>query len=319
MNTETGRLSHFPVSFFSIVMGMAGLAIAWGKAAEVFGVNPNVHHGLSFVTLAIFIVLIGLYTAKIVRFPEMVRAELNHPVKLSFVPTISIGLILLAICFVNLLPALSRGMWLVGAVLQLLLTLFVVGRWINHDKFEVHHINPAWFIPAVGNILLPIVGVKYAGVETAWFFFSIGIVFWLVLMTMVYYRMFFHNPLPDMLAPTMFILIAPPAVGFVSYMKITSSFDPFAHVLYYSAFFLVLLLLTMLTKFARLKFFLSWWAYSFPMAAFTIATLVMYQQTGNAMFQWLAGGLLAVTSVLIAGLVVRTIIAISRHGICLPE
>ncbi len=319
MHDKSGRLAHFPVSFFSVVMGLSGLAIAWGKASEVFGVSETLHHSLGYVALALFILLALVYAAKIVRYPDMVSKELGHPVKLSFVPTISIGLILLSICFVNLHPALSKSMWLAGTVLQLILTLFVVGRWISHQHFEVHHMNPAWFIPAVGNILVPIVGVKYAGMETAWFFFSIGIVFWLVLMTMVYYRMFFHNPLPDMLAPTLFILIAPPAVGFVSYMKMTGSFDGFAHVLYYTALFLVLLLATMLPKFFRLRFFLSWWAYSFPLAAVTIATLVMFQQTGDMLFQWLSRGFLVTTTILIVGLALRTMVSISRHGICLPE
>lgn len=38
--------------------------------------------------------------------------------------------------------------------------------------------------------------------------------------------------------------------------------------------FLTLLLFTQIGRFARLQFALSWWAYSFPLAAITIASFV---------------------------------------------
>ena len=55
------------------------------------------------------------------------------------------------------------------------------------------------------------------------------------------YRMF-HAANPNLL-PTMFIMIAPPAVGFISYLNLVPDLDNFARVLYYSALFLTLLLL----------------------------------------------------------------------------
>ena len=79
--------------------------------------------------------------------------------KLAFVPTISISLLLLAIAAMHQAPALSKGLWVAGTVLHAGLTLYVMSSWIRHDKFEITHLNPAWFIPVVGNILVPIAGV----------------------------------------------------------------------------------------------------------------------------------------------------------------
>ena len=117
----------------------------------------------------------------------------------------------------------------------------------------------------------------------------------------------------------MFILIAPPAVGFIAYIRLTGSLDPFARIMYYSALFLTLLLLTQANRFARLEFYLSWWAYSFPMAAITIATLVMYETTELAFFRTAGYVLLTTVSLLVLFLIARTIQAIVAKKICVEE
>lgn len=65
----------------------------------------------------------------------------------------------------------------------------------------------------VGSIIIPIAGVKHGFVELSWFFFSVGLIFWLILLVIVLYRMFFHAPIAEKLMPTLFILFAPPAIG----------------------------------------------------------------------------------------------------------
>jgi tellurite resistance protein len=271
------------------------------------------------LTVAVFVILGLLYTGKLLRYGKAVRAEFAHPIKLNFFPTISIGMILLSIALLPYQTSVSFVLWAVGSALHLMFTLYVLSVWIHHTHFEIHHINPAWFIPIVGNILVPIAGVRHASPEIAWFFFSIGLLFWLVLMTIIIYRTVFHQPLPAKLLPTLFILIAPPAVGFISWLQLNGSIDAFGRILYYAAIFLTLMLLTQATRFVRLQFFLSWWAYSFPMAAMTIATLLMYQHTQLAFFKGLSLALLALLSLIILTLVVKTVQAILHKEICIEE
>lgn len=317
MSTTPQRLQHFPVSFFASVMGLAGLTIAWQRAERLFGINVSAW--LLAITVGVFLVLAGFYAAKWLRHPQAVAREFQHPVRLNFFPTLSISLLLLSIALLPHSTALSRVLWVGGASLHLLFTLVVMGIWIHHTKFEITHINPAWFIPVVGNIIVPIAGTVHGFVEISWFFFSIGVVFWLVLLTLVFYRVIFHAPLPQRLVPTLFILIAPPAVGFISYAELTASLDPFARVLYYTALFLTLLLATQVRLFARLKFALSWWAYSFPLAAMTLATLRMQRMSGTEGFADIGLVLLAALTVIIAGLAALTVRAVFRGEICVDE
>jgi tellurite resistance protein len=300
-------------------MGLAGLSIAWHRAETTLVLPLQVSHYLLVITAVVFLILFLLYSGKLFRYGAAVRAEFSHPIKLNFFPTISIGMILLSIATLHSQVNLSFLLWSVGSTLHLAFTLYVLSVWIHHTHFEIHHINPAWFIPIVGNILIPIAGVRHASPEIAWFFFSIGLLFWMVLMTIIIYRTIFHQPLPAKLLPTLFILIAPPAVGFISWLQLNGELDPFGRILYYTALFLTLMLLTQAGRFLRLQFFLSWWAYSFPMAAITIATLLMYQHTQLAFFRGLSWVLLTLLSLIILTLVVKTLQAMRRKEICVEE
>lgn len=313
------RLAHLPVSLFSIVMGLAGFAIAWKKAHVILHTPALIWQSLALLAGAVFVVLLVLYASKLIRHPQAVRDELRHPVRMNFFPTISISLFLLSIAAAGVLPGISNALWYIGLVMHLGFTLMAMSSWIHHTHYEIQHMNPAWFIPVVGNLFVPIVGTRIAPLEISWFFFSIGIVFWLVLLTIVMNRLFFHAALPQRLAPTLFILIAPPAVGFIAWGALNGDLDAFGRVLYNFALFLTLLLASNALRFVRLPFFVSSWAYSFPLAAIVIASFVIHAQTGLAAYLWIAATLLAVLSLLIVVLLGKTLKAIQAQAICQPE
>ncbi|WPL19104.1 Tellurite resistance protein TehA [Thiorhodovibrio winogradskyi] len=326
------RLKHFPVAFFAIVMGLTGVSIAWHKAQSTFGITIDMAGGLLWVAIGVFALAVALYLTKLARFPQAVIKEIGNPVQLNFFPTISISLLLLGIALLTTAPAVAEVLWMLGTALHLLLTIYVMSVWMHHDHFEIHHINPAWFIPIVGNVLVPIAGVPLGYGELSWFFFSIGLLFWLVMLTIIIYRMLFHHPLPERLMPTFFILIAPPAVGFIAYARLSGLMamgptmvtdmagpDAFARILYYSGLFLTLLLATQIGRFLRIQFYLSWWAYSFPLAAITIATLMMYELTGLRAFAIIGWILLAAVTLVVLFLLFRTAQAIGAKQICMPH
>jgi tellurite resistance protein len=63
----------------------------------------------------------------------------------------------------------------------------------------------------------------------------------------------------------------------------------------------------------RLSFYVSWWAFSFPSAAFTNAALVYAQFEGGAFNQALAVAMVAFSTLLILWLLIRTIVAVARN------
>jgi tellurite resistance protein len=205
-------------------------------------------------------------------------------------------------------------------MVQLAFTLAILSNWMHHEKFQVQHSNPAWFIPIVGNILVPIAGVPLGFPEVSWFYFSVGLVMWVPLLAVLLNRFFFHPMIPGKLLPTLFILIAPPAVGFIAWVKLhNGGIDDMARILYYFALFITLLLFSQIRYFWKLQFALPWWAYSFPMAAMTIATMVMAEKLGGSFFVGLAQILLALLVILLTLLSALTLRAMRRGQICVPE
>jgi tellurite resistance protein len=313
------RLQYLPVSIFSIVLGLAGYVIATQRVFTYRAWGDAVPLALLAAVVAVYVGLLALYGLKMLRHRSAVAREFTHPVMLSFFPTISISMLLLSIAFLEVDMTASLVLWIAGAAIQFLFTVVVLSAWIRHTRFDIVHFSPAWFIPVVGTLLVPVAGVEHGAEDVSWLFFAIGIVFAMALFVIFVYRMFFHQPLHERHLPTLFIVIAPPAVGAISYVKLAGAYDSFARILYFLAAFFVIFLVAHVRLFSRLRFYLSWWAYSFPLAAFTLATFLVGKETASSFYLDLATVLWAAVSVLVAGLVVRTLIAVGRREICVPE
>lgn len=313
------RLRFLPISVFSIVLGLSGYTIATQRVFTGQGWSEGLPTAFLYAATVVYVLLLALYAVKTARYRDAVVAEFRHPVMISFFPTLSISLLLLSIGYMDVNETASFSLWAAGAVINLIFTLVVLSIWIRHTHFEIAHFSPAWFIPVVGNLIVPVVGVEHAPDDVSWLFFAVGIVFAVVLLVIFMYRMVFHQPLHDRHLPTLFILIAPPAVAAVAYVKLTGSFDSFARILYFLAVFFAIFLIVHVRMFARIRFYLSWWAYTFPMAALTIATFLIGKETASAFYKDAATVLWVGLSVLVAGLLVRTLVAVGRHEICVPD
>ncbi|PLX35057.1 MAG: C4-dicarboxylate ABC transporter [Hyphomicrobiales bacterium] len=309
------RLARLPFSIFAVIMGLAGLTIATEKMEQHLHSSHMLSHAMTALVVFLFAGLALLQLLRLARHPQAIRAEWSHPVRISFFPAAAIGLLLLSVALIPHHPNLSFVFWATGAVLQFILAFMVINTWINATHFEPHHVNPAWFIPAVGNVIVPVAGVTHGYVEVSWFFFAFGMIFWIVLLAIVMNRLFFHHPLHEHMVPTLCILIAPPAAGFLAYFKLIGQVDAFAHFLYYAALVFSIIVALQIGTFRRLKFTLSWWAYSFPLAAVTIATLVMAEHAENSLLNMLSLGLYALALLVISGLTVRTILGFVRDDI----
>ncbi len=311
-------LPHFPIGLFASVMGLCGLSIAYQRFEQVFGVELGIGLALLMVAYVVFAAVSATYFAKLVKHTTSAVNEFNHPVKASFFPTISISLLLLSIGTLEISHEVARYLWITGTGLHFAFTIAFMSRWINRS-YEITHSNPAWFIPVVGNILVSAIGVEFAHKEVSWFFFSVGVFFWLVLFNIIFYRIIFHPQLPPKLMPTLFIMIAPPAVGYVAYMGLTGELDVLARILLYVAIFFTLLLFSMARNFIGMNFSLSSWAYTFPMCAVTIATTQAFKFTGIALLGWLAILFIAMTTLIIAIVAVQTIRAFRQNAVCVPD
>lgn len=309
------KISNFPIMFYAVVMGLGGLCVAYESLNKLLKLSQSVGFVLNAFTSLVFAFISFIYIIKIMKFPNEVRAELNHPIKINFFAAFAISLLLLAIVFKNNESA-HFGLFYTGLVAQTFMSFYVVASWINRN-LEIKHSNPAWFIPIVGNLL--VITAAQGKDSYLWFYFSFALFFYIVLFSIIFYRILFCDQLPAKFMPTLFIFIAPPSVAFIDYIKLTGNFNEFSMFLLSLAIFFGILVLFMYKNFLKLKFFLSWWAFTFPTAALCIALIKAYELTEHKGFLW--GGLAAFIGLCALIIIVAfcTIKSIKNNDICVTE
>lgn len=312
---EEASLRHLPVGVFGASMGVFGFALALRAAGFA-----QLSAAVQWVGIAFFLLLAGTYVLKAVLHPADTKAEWNHPVRIAFFPAISISVLLLATLLVEHQPGVASILWMAGAAAHAVLTVLVVTQWIGHRPFQPMHLSPAWFIPAVGNVIVPLAGVRLGHPEISWYFLSVGLLFWFVLLTIVFNRLIFHDPMPGRLKPTLVILIAPPAVAFLAWLQLhAGAVDDFARILLNIGYVFTLIVALQLPGILRLPFTLSFWALSFPLAAITTASFRFASLTGSTFHLWAGYVLLAALTFAILGLAIRTAQATIAGHIFRPE
>lgn len=302
------RIQEFPIMFFAVIMGFGGLSVAVLK----LGFDENIFLALRTLSTLLFAVICVFYGIKIAMFTDEFKKELNHPIRLNFFAAFSISLLLLAMIYEG-----SVAAWLfyAGVIAQSYITLFVLRAWCERE-INITHSNPAWFIPVVGNLLVPIASPESA--PWLWFYFGFGLFFYVGLFSVLFYRLIFHPQLPAKFVPTLFIFIAPPSIAFLDFVRL-SEFGAFAYILLSIAIFFAILLVFMWRNFLGLKFFLSWWAFSFPLAALCVALFKAGELSGAYSFEFASFVIFGLLCLIILANSFFTIKAILNKQICLAE
>ena len=275
-------LQHMPVTLFGAGLGLAGFATAWREIAAVFGWGILLSKVLVGIALGVFAILVILYGIKVLRHFPAVKAEFRHPVTSNFFSAATMTLMILASHLGQAAPLLAEGIWIVAAVINVAISVIIVTFWIGRDC-HISQVAPVWFIPVVGNLVIPIVGAPMGYTQLGWMIFAVGLLFWLVLFTVILYRLIFERPLENPQRPSLFILIAPPALCFVSYVVLKGGLvDGVASMFLGVSIFMLLILLPQVPALMRLPFGISWWSYTFPLAVFSVACTLYADAVNHA-------------------------------------
>lgn len=323
MNNESiikipNRLQFFPVMMFAIVMGLSGLTLVFKKASEVYDTLHIIPTLFSYLSITIFAMILITYMIKYIKYTPEVKKEWVHPIRINFFAAISISFILISMIMRSYSISFADALFIFGALLHLFFTFNTLSFWIN-QSLDIQHSNPAWFIPIVGNLIVPVGGVGVISNEFLMFYFSIGIFFWIIMLSIILNRIIFHKQFAAKFMPTLFILIAPPSVGLLAYFKMFESLDTFALILYNLGLFFTLLVIFMYKKFINIQFFISWWAFTFPLATITLATLLMYEQKRESIYIYLSNLLILFLTIVVAIVAVNTIKYMFKREICIME
>jgi tellurite resistance protein len=283
-------LEHLPLALLAMPMGTGGIGLAWRQAEESLGVPRFIGEALLALTAILWLLVVGLHLARLLRHPDAALADARHPVRVAFAAAPTIGLMIVAAFAHRYAAALAEALWATAVCLHLIVAAMLLRRLLM-GRGEPAMLAPPLMIPLVGNVLAPVFGAPMGFPDLSWLMFGIGTVLWLLVMPVLLHRLIAGPPLPPVLKPTLAIFIAPPAVAALALVALTGDPRGAALMLAGVALLFAAAVLSLAGELARIPFAMPWWGVTFPSAA--LAAMLMAQ--GFA--AWLCwGALLAATA-----------------------
>ncbi len=281
------NLREFKIGWFATILGSGGVALA------SLHFIPLLSLALAYILTVVFAVLTAIWVAKIVLHPQVVSSELKHYVMGNFYPLQPISAVILSLLFYRLHLPYAEPLLIYGAVLIFLFTIYISYHFFASINAELHHIHGGWFIPPVSTILvtyalLLIYPSNLTVFALAMLYFGIGLMLFIFLSTILFLRLLSHELPAAELAPTNFILLAPVGILILDFMVIANyasgilnahSLPAIALIaslaLWGFGIWALLINILLLLRYLRKghPFFLGWWSYVFPTAAFTLSTM----------------------------------------------
>jgi len=347
------RIRDLHPGWFASVMGTGILAVAThNNPGGLTATEPAAHAvaaALTAVAYTLAAVLLVAYAARWVGHTHIAMTEFRHPVKGAMHATLPGGLLVLAVTTAVVGPgllgdgvttALVAVLGIVGGVLALVMGV-AFGMSLFTGEPAAPMINGGWFIPPVVTIiipmtltpLVPLVSDADAGLLLAagYAFYGMGFMLYLLTVGLVYDRLILHPLPPAPLAPSLWIGLGPIAVGALAPLALARAGAPLwgdgaaavevvtrlaSTALWGFGLWWLAVAVALLLRYRRagvMTFNLGWWAFVFPLGAYTAATLTIARAWQSPAIEVL-GVLLWVALVAAWGIVVgRTVVAI-RSG-----
>lgn len=310
--------ARFPASLFGIVLGLVGLGNAWRIGSRIWHLPGVVAEGLMVLAALVWVGLVAAYAGKWLRARPAALAELAHPVQSGFVPLLPLTTMLMALAVAPHAHPLALGLWVAGVAGQLAFGAALNARLWQGGR-EPEATTTVLYLPTVGvNFVAATVAGSLGHADWGALFFGIGVFAWLALESLILQRHALSTPLPVAMRATLGIQLAPPLVGAMAYLGITSGPpDLFAQALFGYGLFQALLLLRLLPWLREQRFGAGAWAYTFGITALAAVPMRMVERGAGGPAGLLALPLFVVANLFIAWLVVRTLI-LARRGQLLP-
>lgn len=321
--------------YFAVVMGLSGLTLAWHRAQGLLGdMATGIALVLGLLSALVFLVLLVASWLRWQRYPAALAEDLRHPVRHAFVAALPVSVLLLATVGVALggsggpLGPVWNGLWWLGSLGQLWATLWVLGRWLAPAAAAQPgatggpqlwpSVTPVLLIPVVGNVVVPLAGLPLGHSTWSALQFGIGAFLWPVVLALILARRLAHSPLPERVLPAWFITVAPPAVIGVVALQMEAPL-PVAQALWGVSLFFLLWVQPLVRRIATQAFAVPFWAFSFPLAAFTVLTLRLAETGAGAAFQTAGVLMLAISSIVILWLCFATVRGLRDGSLLAPE
>lgn len=284
---------RFPIAAFGSILGTGGVALA------SLAYLPELALLLTYLLTALFLLFNALLAFKAIRHPGVVKAELRHPLPGNFYALQPISAVILAMLYRKVFPSqVDVALLIYGGALILTLSVYLPYHFFSNMNIQFSELHGGWFITPVATILVTNAILLYPVSEltliVSLLFFGIGATLFLLVLSVLFFRLLSHSLPPTELAPTNYIMLAPIGILIADVLQISSSagpilgtdFVPLATLvgvgLWGFGIWAILVNLLLLGRYVRggFPFHIGWWSYVFPTAAYTLGTVSLSKYLG---------------------------------------
>ncbi len=342
-------LRTFAPSWGASVMGTSALSIALLVAGEGTGAATATELAARVVlviALLLGVAVLSLTAARWIRFTTAARTDLRHPVKGGMTATAAGALLTLAVGVGKvgpgfllqpvILPSVAV-LAVAGAALALLIGWEFLAEVFTSKDAALVQMSGAWFVPPVVTIIVPLAvlpllvanpGAAADLMALSWAFLGMGAILYVVVTATLFMRSISHPLPPAGLAPTLFIGMGPAGLLGLDMVRLAQvsvemgladqalirAILPGATMMWGFGLWWMVSAVTVLRRgYATLPFSLSYWGFTFPLAAWTIATLALARAWDSGLLLAIGWIATAALTLLWSYVVVRTIAGI-RSG-----
>ncbi|WP_109080507.1 dicarboxylate transporter/tellurite-resistance protein TehA [Aggregatibacter aphrophilus] len=302
-----------PVSYFSIVLGLSALGLAWRYGAHAVALPTIVGETLLGLATVIWLIFIVAYGVKWLRFRHQAKAELQNLIQCCFISLIPITTILMGLAALPYGFPLSVGLITLGIIGQLVFAAYrAAGLWRGIHKAEAT--TPIMYLPTVATNFVSGTALGYLGYsEVGMLFFGAGVFSWLSLEPAILHRLRNLEPVAPAVRPAIGIQLAPAFVGCSTYLVLNGGeIDLLVKLLIGYGVLQLLFLIRLLPWLFQNGFTVSFWAFSFGLASMANVGLHLYQGTSNMILGILGLSLFWFASIIIGLLIFGTLYLIMR-------
>ena len=302
-----------PVSYFSIVLGLSALGLAWRYGAHAVALPAMVGETLLGLATVIWVIFIVAYGVKWLRFRHQAKEELQNLIQCCFISLIPITTILIGLAALPYGFSLSVGLITLGIIGQLVFAAYrAAGLWRGIHKAEAT--TPIMYLPTVATNFVSGTALGYLGYsEVGMLFLGAGVFSWLSLEPAILHRLRNLEPVAPVVRPAIGIQLAPAFVGCSTYLVLNGGeIDLLVKLLIGYGVLQLSFLIRLLPWLFQNGFTVSFWAFSFGLASMANVGLHLYQGTSNMILGILGLSLFWFASIIIGLLILGTLYLIMR-------
>ena len=319
---HTRTAQRIPLNTLAIAFGLAGLAGLWTTSGRILGVSEIVGQVLWGGVVVGWVWLIVAHLRRGARSRESLPEQLRHPAQGPIAALVPVVGMLVGADLYRYVPVAGLVLVVVSIVVAAAFAAWILAFW-HTGNLTPEAFHGGYLLPTVAAGLIAAttsfkVGLPLLAIGS----FAVGIFFWVVVSTVLLARLAFFAPLPAALTPTCAILLAPPAVAGTAWFTINGErLDLVSAALLGLLVLMALQQVALIPRYRTLPFTLGFWSFTFPLAAAGGYGIEWLSIAGFAGWQLVAWLLVALVTVVIAAVGIRSLVLITsvRRGILRAE